>query len=339
MAEAVNYPVVAWCPANIDACALWRLYIPYVNTPNSRFVLSVHGMDKKMYEGVQVAVVQRLHSEANLMAIKVMKDWGIKIVYDLDDNLWAVQSSNPAYKFFKEVDHQFARCAMLADVMTVSTQGLKSAVQTAIGHTVPILICPNGYDPRFMFPAKMKRDDDVVIGWGGSNTHKKDVEHVWGMLEKILEKHPNVRMEFAGGNLPEHLRRHPRVRLREWVPVGAYFSHLMSWGWDIVLAPLEDNRFNRSKSNIKLLEASMMGAPCLVSDVQPYAEFCALGNTYLKWLLCKNPRDWETKISDLVVNKALRTEIVKEQLRVSRTFFTIDTLKNNWHHAIQQVLS
>ena len=44
---------------------------------------------------------------------------------------------------------------------------------------------------------------------------------------------------------------------------------------DVLLVPLIDNEFNRNKSELKMVEASVKEKPCIVSDVYPY-KYCAI---------------------------------------------------------------
>jgi glycosyltransferase involved in cell wall biosynthesis len=44
----------------------------------------------------------------------------------------------------------------------------------------------------------------------------------------------------------------------------------MSQKWDIGIAPLINDEFNRGKSHIKWMEYAMCGIPCVASDVAPY---------------------------------------------------------------------
>jgi len=47
---------------------------------------------------------------------------------------------------------------------------------------------------------------------------------------------------------------------------------LGGWAFDIGLAPLRDNHFNRGKSNLRWLEYSALKIPTIASDVEPFKE-------------------------------------------------------------------
>ena len=56
----------------------------------------------------------------------------------------------------------------------------------------------------------------------------------------------------------------------ESLPVTEY--GLLYDQFDIAIAPLEDNRFNRCKSNLKIIEAGMKGLPIFVQNIHPYID-------------------------------------------------------------------
>lgn len=290
------------------------------------------------FADAQAVVVQRQVSNENYDAIVNMKKLGLKVIYDTDDNLWSLPAANPMQKLFEQYQQGFVKCALVADTITVSTKGLRTALRTALpSFKGEILVCPNAIDFNLFRPASTLRDDRIVIGWAGSNTHGDDVKEAWHVLPDILNEFENVHMEFIGMGPPYAIHQHPRVRVRRFFPVGEYPSRLASWAWDITLAPLADNRFNKSKSNIKLLEAAALGIPCLVSPVQPYEEFCALGD--LNWLMCYNENQWRKKLRDLVAEKQLRLELSSKMWNTAKMWFDIKKLKDNWIHAVETSLA
>jgi hypothetical protein len=49
-----------------------------------------------------------------------------------------------------------------------------------------------------------------------------------------------------------------------------YPAKLASLNLDLAIAPLEDNLFNRCKTNLRLLEYGACGFPVVCSDIEPY---------------------------------------------------------------------
>lgn len=64
-----------------------------------------------------------------------------------------------------------------------------------------------------------------------------------------------------------------KVEVRGQVTIRDYPMSLAKMSLDLIVAPLLDNPFNKSKSNIKVLEAAAMQTPIFASDIYPYKGF------------------------------------------------------------------
>jgi len=331
-----SVPSSAWLPANLDACALYREFIPHLHVPNSIFMFRPDRLHLEELKDREVVIVQRQVTAENLKAMKMLKAAGKKIVYDLDDNMWDLPTWNPAYKAFRDMRQGFAVCAAEADVITVSTRGLLSACETNLGHLAKkMLIVPNSIDLDMFQPSLLSKDDGrIVVGWGGSNTHSGDIVEAWEILPHLVRQYDSLWLEFVGMAGPKELQGHKRVNMRPWVPVGEYANRLSGWSWDVSLAPLTDIRFNRSKSCIKALEAAALKIPCLMSDVQPYHEFAKLGGADLEWLLCTTKVQWKEKLSRLIEDTEWRLHLGTVMYETAKLWFDIEEVKKNWLHAI-----
>jgi len=332
-------PSLAFAPAGIDACAYWRMWLPHLNMPGSTFQFSQGLPPMNEISECDVMMVQRAMMEGNEKMLNIARTHGIKIIYDLDDNLWAPPKFNPAFAKLKtaEAIKGLLTCARWADVLTVSTSELASVVLNELGHLknlasnkdIPIVVVGNYVDLKLFEPPLWERDPDkVVIGWGGSNTHLGDIDEVWNMLPDIVLKYPNVYLETVGHDPPKQLIGHERVRVREWCHISEFAKRYATWNWDIVLAPLDKHRFNRSKSCIKMQEAGAIGKPCLAQDINPYRFFCA-DMPDLKWLLCDSLQ-WKKKLCELIENKQLRLELGKMMRENVEENFTIEKAVPQW---------
>lgn len=318
------------------------MFIPHLYLEDSKFLFCETQLPLQWLTETDVVVVQRQATPANYKALQVLHRHGKKIVYDLDDNVWCLPSSNPAQKFFKMMEEGFEICSTEADVVTVSTQGLKSAVLTALPRLkAEILVTPNAMDFELFKPlADLDRNDGkVIVGWAGSNTHAGDLVEAWEVIPGLIEKNKNMHFEVVGGHYPpQELNGHPRVIQRPWYKVGEFANRFSSWSWDISLAPLDDNRFNRSKSNIKALESAALKIPCLMSNVAPYHEFASLGGDDMKWLLCHSKNQWKMKLERLVNEPQWRMHLGEVMYQTARKYFDINNLKENWRYALRHAM-
>lgn len=341
-------PTMVFTPAGIDACAYWRMWIPHISIPNSRFQFNAMQPDMNEIAEQDVLVVQRMFSQGNVQYLRLCREYGIKIIYDLDDNIWDMPKFNPAYNIFRrqEVRDGMINCAMWADVITVSTRQLQNVVQdewswlrnVASKKPIPVVHIDNVVDPVLFGRAPVTRDDSFVkIGWAGSNTHGGDIELVWSMLPSLLEKYENVLLEFVGHAAPASIRNHPRVKEREWVHISEFTKRFATWDWDIVLAPLHQHKFNRSKSSIKMQEAAAIHKPCLAENIAPYKYFASF-TPELNWLLCDD-YDWEKKLNELICNAPLRRELGEAMHENLIRHFHIDSRVSQWEEACRMAYS
>jgi hypothetical protein len=84
---------------------------------------------------------------------------------------------------------------------------------------------------------------------------------------------------------PEFLQ--PYVKeIHNPVTFGKYPQKLATLNLDLAVAPLEHNRFNECKSNLRLLEYGVLGWPVIASDIAPYREgpVCLVRNQARAWI-------------------------------------------------------
>lgn len=301
----------------MDACALWRMFIPHLNMPKSRFFFTQGHVVLDNVALSDVGVVQRMMEEGNVEYLRMARTHGMRFIYDLDDNMWHMPAWNPAKHIFEERKEGLRNCVEWADVVTVSTEFLKKFASRELDDLrnvvtdkpIPVIVIENYADMRFFKEHTIPKNRDTIrIGWGGSNTHAGDLGHMWHVMPDIIEEFPNTEFEVIGHPPPPRLVGHPRVKMRNYCHVSEFWNRLATWDWDIFLAPLENNKFNKAKSAIKMIEAGTMRKPCLATNIENYTKFAAK-TPELKWLLCDADFQWEGKLKELIRNEPLRREL------------------------------
>jgi len=146
-------------------------------------------------------------------------------------------------------------------------------------------------------------DPPIVIGWAGSPSHYPDLAMIEPVLLQLLDAYPNLEVAVAGAD-PKWFRQHERMLFLDYVEIAEY-SDLLA-GFDIGVAPLEDTRFNAGKSDLKVLEYSMIGLPVVASKVPSYVGTIRNGET---GFLAKNPKDWLRHLRSLIEEAELRTRL------------------------------
>jgi hypothetical protein len=102
------------------------------------------------------------------------------------------------------------------------------------------------------------------------------------------------------------IRNKNRFEIKAGTPAYDKFPELlMSMRWDIGIAPLVDDEFNRGKSHIKYMEYAMKHIPVVASDVYPYTHGAR------EALLCRNTVDWYRNLKNLIRDKKLRHRLAQ----------------------------
>jgi hypothetical protein len=126
---------------------------------------------------------------------------------------------------------------------------------------------------------------------------------------------PMLRLFFMGAT-PEWVssyltdKAHPianRVFYLHPTPTVFLFNKIVRYvSPDIIISPVQTNEFNRSKSGLKFLEASLAGAAFLCTDYPTY-EIAPKGSC-LK--VDNTPTQWKESLSALIEDPDLRAQLV-----------------------------
>lgn len=167
--------------------------------------------------------------------------------------------------------------------------------------------------------------EKILLGYfSGSITHNPDIIMILPAIINIFNEYPNVELNIIGElDLPEQLEPY-RSRIKS--------SSMVNWkklpeliaSVDINLAPLEDNLFNRAKSENKWTEAALVNVPTIASNVGAFAQIIEHETT---GYLCNNTVDeWYKGLKQLIEDRALRTTIgLEANRRVNNCHTTIST--------------
>jgi glycosyltransferase involved in cell wall biosynthesis len=142
--------------------------------------------------------------------------------------------------------------------------------------------------------------DEVIIGYAsGTPTHDRDFAMVKPALRRIMQAHPQVVLWLVGhldpgsdwGGLAERIRR---MKFVPWRQLPALLSQI-----DINLSPLVmDNPFSQSKSEIKYVEAGLVGVPTLASPTDAFRYAIRSGEN---GVLAASPQEWEQALEKLII--------------------------------------
>lgn len=159
-------------------------------------------------------------------------------------------------------------------------------------------------------------------------------ENVWYYYEQILTGNFNTITDFTHRQFLHQFKEveynnGDMEHIRVWTkPPTEYAKGYNTM--DISLAPLKDNVFNRSKSNLKLLEAGAHKKAVIASDVEPYRAIHSDPDLWhgnkLFLVKEKRRRDWSKFLGKLLSNEQLRLDMGENLHEWVKENYDMDTV-------------
>jgi hypothetical protein len=339
-------------PADTGGCAFYRMRSPAMAAQTLRKDISIIDSPKMIatpdfYRDIRHVKVQRQVSpqqrEFIAKFLKPMSDSvGFWLSYDIDDVIGPddIPMYNAARGAFQApgLEENIKEILNMVDFITVVTEEMAKYYHIKFG--VPmnrIQVVPN-YLPRWWIGAAydiMRIEEKFEahknkhrIGFVCSSTHfdlknqnegNDDFTHIIPYIKDTVDKYQWV---FIGG-LPQQLvdlTRAGKIEYHQGADLFNYPRTIMEKKLDCIVAPLQDNIFNRCKSNIKLLEGWALGLPVIAQDLEPYQPYTDM--------LFKDSTDLDKQLTNLFKSKNKYLKIVKSNRK------TIDygdaKSKNGW---------
>jgi glycosyltransferase involved in cell wall biosynthesis len=256
-----------------------------------------------------VVVWQRVSTYRGLATIMGMREkYKKKMILEVDDDVLNVDSSNPgfyninpdsdAYKVFKAQIKD-------SDGVIVSTETLKKAYEH---FNKKVFVVPNAIDFK-MWKKELKRGrkahDKLRIFFQGGMQHIADLQLLMPVVPKILKKY-DVEFHLMGCN-PSFFKI-KGVVFHDAVPILDYPKKVIEINPDIIIAPLMDTHLNRARSNLRVLEAGVLGVSVVAqgSDKLPYFSIIASSGG---GLLATGADQWVKCLGELIESEVLRVRL------------------------------
>ncbi len=281
----------------------------------------------------------------------ILKEQGKKIVFDNDDT-FKLEKNHAFFSFdekgFEEnkekLNNVVNNFIINSDLVTCSTDFLNKEYRELNKNVITL---PNCVNPDDWPDTPLKNDTDKVrIGLVGSVAYHQDFEGIQDVIRKLdednrvqlvlfglwknrkREENPLVekihKNEYAFWDTLKNLEHAP------WCEMEDYFYTLDNLKLDIMLIPRDTGYFNKCKSNIKFLEASMLEIPVIAQGFEngPYQELNGLNGIRID-----NNNDWEKEIEKLIVDKEKRQLIGKEAKKYVLSKYNINDNAHLWVEA------
>jgi glycosyltransferase involved in cell wall biosynthesis len=277
--------------------------------------------------GARAAIFYRLPATPPVIrAILTARFMGIPTYYDIDDLIFSDQHYPPAYETYQAsitiaeyrglqfgvplfryamslCDHAIASTpALLEYMLPVVRSGsgfvLRNALDTRNGPAIALGSRPFAVD----------RNRIRIFYGSGTLAHNADFsELVAPALAQIMEQNEKVDLVLVG-HVPydPYLRKHPDRVLRYPLiaDIADYWSVLSSC--DVNIAPLVPEPTTDCKSEIKWLEAAVMGIPTVASGTLTYHQVITSGRD---GFVAETAAEWLDILSRLVADADMRRRI------------------------------
>lgn len=303
-------------------------------------------------DDIDLAVFQRPTHFFHPKLIVKLRERGVAVVVDMDDDLAHIDGRNRAFDAMAPmvmhpethklppVERNRAVKVPNANSFHHATEACRQA--TLVTVTTPLLAKVYGAHGRVRVlpncvPASyldIAHEDSDLLGWGGSmHSHPDDPQQVGPAVARLVGQ--GYRFETVGDprgvaralGLREDPPSTGNVQLHEWAPQIARFG--------VGIAPLAPTRFNQAKSRLKPLEYNSVGVPCVVSPSEDYLAWAEVSGGCL---VARKSREWEGTLRALLRDPARRLDMSA----AGRSAAALHTIEGNafkwleaWHDAIR----
>lgn len=286
--------------ADRGGCGQWRigwqeLHINMNNIGDSTTITKMV-LNKDWYRDIKTIKLQRQASTPQKEFFQFLKsiqpECGFKIIYEVDDVVF--HEEIPDYNSYKhafatdEIRQNCVDMMRMADEVTVTCKYMRDLFIEKTGQP-NISVIPNfppewwigpHYNYNKVIQNFEKNKNKPRILYSGSGAHF-DVKNVTGqqddfshVLKFIVDNRHKYQFIFIGAYPPP---LHPFIENKEiefhpWQTLMNYPKFIANLNAQLLLAPLKDIPFNRSKSDIKYIEGAALGIPCMCQDMVTYQD-------------------------------------------------------------------
>ena len=330
--------------ADYSGCGHWRMIWPeQVMNAHSKAVVhgtTVMNVDERYYIQTKGVRIQRQATPQQLEFVKWLRKVADKnnfrLIYEIDDICFA--EDIPDYNKYKTAfeDPSIRKSAQemmsICDEITVTCPFMRDYYRDKTGNQ-NVTVLPN-FMPKFWLDRfydhnrtmesyeKHKRKPRIL--YAGSGAHfdvenrvkfKDDFYHVNEVIRKTVDKYTWV---FLGAHpLPiRDLVQSGKVEFHPWKRLFEYGQGLYDLNVNMVVAPLQNNTFNKAKSDLKYIEACALGLPIAqiettLQDRKRYKSLCKKARQYAdtRWLEDDKNIDCYTELYQYGVNDSRRLNL------------------------------
>ena len=322
---------------------LLNLYMKAVVMESTTMIL-----DPRFYGTVEAIKVQRQATPYQRDFIKALKEFGQKsdkkpkFIYEVDDVVFAedipLYNRNRDAFTSDEIQNSIKDILSMMDEIVVTSEYFRDYMISKTGHknvtSVPNYLMKWWFDRYYNLSDLIKKYDKnkkkPIVAIFASGTHidvtnrANQQDDFAGVIQHIIKTRTEFNWHFYGSyplNLKPFIDR-GEMKYFPWVQLPDFPQAMANSGAQVTFAALQDNNFNRCKSNIKLIEAGALGLPCVCPDMVTYKD------AFLKY---SNGNEFIDCLKTTLKNQSVYVEQCKKA-RAHAENFWLDDEKNLMKH-------
>lgn len=283
----------------------------------------------------KIVVLQQVAGKEWVNVIKLLQDRGVIVVYETDDYVHGIKNMKGEHDYADVFDNtvisEMEACMKACDALIASTEWIAGNYSHFNKNAY---ICMNGIDPA-RYDLTIPERATVNIGWAGGTGHNKVVIPWFQEAAKVMRERPFTCFISIGQNFGLAFEKwfgKERALAVPWAAVEQYPGAMTMF--DVALAPGGSNGFFRGKSDLRWLEAGVLGIPTIANPmIYPEIEDAVTGYH------AKSPAGVTGVLRALVDDPALRAKVggaAKEFILGSRT---VEHMAPQWEAVFEELLA
>jgi len=294
-------------------------------------VILPYYVDNTTIADSDIIIFYRSAEPCNLRWLTLAEKLGKAIIYVMDEDFFAIPSGTPTGDHYNHPDIRQTIIQMLLHSHLIKVSSPELA-ELAFRYRDEVALLHGSVDFSLFVDLPQRQTDpsQVVVGYAGTVTHQADVDTILPALRWVVGEYPDrVQLEFMGCPPPEELTDRPNVSHTPWINDYALFlKEFWRRRWDIGLAPLIDNTFNQSKTEVKFREYGACGIPAVYSALPCYLR--SVQDRVTGLLVPGDPDHWYVALNTLIEDADLRRKMGEKARAQVKEHYSIEKATQGW---------
>lgn len=303
----IEHDPTSWYRGKGPLCALEKEGLITIKVPPAPSPTAPASLNWSFYKSCDLFFMQRPSHPDHFQIMCQLKDMGIPIWVDFDDDNLSVPKDNQMYAQYAEmrVKEAIVNLTRHADILTVSTQFLKNKYDIYRPQDKACIVVPNALDETLLHLRKIpERPRDKTLLWRGTPSHTRNLKVIENEIIRIALENPAWRFTFFGLDPIDITDQIKNFQLIPFVGIHDFYKHLCVLHASALYYSLGSNDHSQARSHVVWLEATFAGTMTIASKT---LEFTRPGI-----LNFENPHEFGRCLESVIKNEVDVDKHVKE---------------------------